>query len=110
MTYILWDKQSPIYDITAEQAIANNPKYRNENSYIFYNDDGGIRDLLALSMRPNPDGLTNPDEICTAFIARLTAPKPAPPDEIGQLKTQVAQLQADNAAILFMLLTGGTMQ
>ena len=27
MTYQLWDKQSPIYDITAEQAMINNPLY-----------------------------------------------------------------------------------
>ena len=108
MTYELWDKQSPIYDITAEQAMTNDPRYRDEESYVFYRDDGSIRDLLALSMIPNPDGLINPDEICAAYIARLTAPKPAPPDEIGQLKEQIATLEADNAAILYMLLTGGT--
>lgn len=106
MTYNLWDKQSPIYDITAEQAMTNNPKYRDEDSYIFYRDDGTIYDLLALSMIPNPDGLISPDEICIAFIARLTAPPPEKPDEIAQLREEIATLKADNAAILYMLLTG----
>ena len=36
MTYTLWDKQSPIYDITAEQAIKNNPLYGSEDSYLFF--------------------------------------------------------------------------
>ena len=40
MTYQLWDKISPIYDITAEQAIKNNPLYGSEDSYLFYRDDG----------------------------------------------------------------------
>ena len=108
MTYKIWDKQSPIYDITAEQAMENNPLYRDEDSYVFYRDDGSIYDLLALSMVPNPDGLTDPDEICVAFITQLTAPPPEKPNEIAQLREQIANLEADNAAILYMLLTGGT--
>lgn len=108
MTYKLWDKQSPIYDVTAEQAMTNNTKYRDENSYVFYRDDGTIYDLLALSMIPNPDGLTAPDAICAAFIARLTAPEPEKPDPIVELRAQVAAVEADNAAILYRLLTGGT--
>ena len=107
MTYKLWDKKTPIYDVTAAQAMINDPKYRNEDSYIFYRDDGTIYDLLALSMIPNPDGLTDPDEICAAYIARLTAPPPEKPDEIAQLRGQIGVLEADNATILYMLLTGG---
>ena len=108
MTYTLWDKQSPIYDVTAKQAMINNPLYGSEDSYLFYRDDGGIYDIIPVSMIPNPDGLTDPDEICAAFIARLTAPPPEKPDEIAQLREQIATLEADNAAILYMLLTGGT--
>ena len=108
MTYKLWDKKTPIYDVTAAQAMINNPKYHDEDSYVFYRDDGTIYDLLALSMIPNPDGLTNPDEICAAYIARLTAPLPKKPDELAQLREQIATLEADNATILYMLLTGGT--
>jgi hypothetical protein len=115
MTYQLWDKKTPIYDISAEQAMNNNPKYRKEDSYIFYNDDGSIHDLLALSMIPNPDGLTDANAICQAYINQLTAPEPEAPDEIEQLraeiselKTQIAILEADNAAILYTMLTGGT--
>jgi len=108
MTYVLWDKQSPIYNVTAEQAMVNNRKYRDEDSYVFYKDDGSIFDLVALSMISNPDGLTVPDEICAAFIARLTAPKPVKPDPIVELRAQVAAVEADNAAILYTLLTGGT--
>ena len=108
MTYALWDKQSPIYNITAEQAMQNNTKYRDEDSYVFYKDDGTIYDLLSLSMISNPDGLTSPDEICADFIARLTAPEPVKPDPIAELREQVAAVEADNAAILYTLLTGGT--
>ena len=107
MTYTLWDKKTPIYDITAEQAMINNPRYRDEDSYVFYRDDGSIHDLLALSMVPNPDRLTDPDEICAEYIARLTAPLPNKPDEIAQLREQIGVLEADNATILYMLLTGG---
>ena len=108
MTYALWDKQSPIYNVTAEQAMTNDPRYRDEESYVFYRDDGSIYDLLALSMIPKPDGLADPDEICAAFIKQLTTPPPEKPDEIAQLREQIAALEADNAAILYMLLTGGT--
>ena len=34
MTYKLWNKVSPIYDITAEQAMINNPLYGTESSYL----------------------------------------------------------------------------
>ena len=99
MTYELWDKQMPIYDVTAEQAMINNPKYSTENSYVFYNDDGSIYDLLALSMIPNSDNLTDVNEICLAYIDKLTTPSPSPSpidqaDEIAQLKIQITDLQS----------------
>lgn len=40
MTYTIWDKISPIYDITAEQAMINNPLYGSEDSYLFIRNDG----------------------------------------------------------------------
>lgn len=92
MTYKLWDKQSPIYDITADQAMINNPKYRDEDSYLFLRDDGSIYDLLALSMIPNPNNLSDPDEICQAYINSLTAPEPDSPDDITTLKAKVKAL------------------
>lgn len=69
MTCVLWDKQSPIYDITAEQAMKNNPLYASENSYVFYRDDGSIYDIIPISYLPA--GETD-EARCQAFIARLT--------------------------------------
>lgn len=75
MTYVLWDKITPIYDITPEQAIINNPKYGTEDSYLFLNDDGSIYNLLPLSEIPNPDNLSTPEEICENYIKIVTKPK-----------------------------------
>lgn len=79
MTYKLWDKKSPIYDITAEQAIKNNPLYGSEDSYVFYRDDGSIYDILPISYLPEGD---TPEARCEAFIAALTAPATEPTDGI----------------------------
>lgn len=46
MTYEKWDKQIPIYDLSAEQIVANNARYADEDSYIIYNDDGSVFDLV----------------------------------------------------------------
>lgn len=84
MTYTLWDKQSPIYDITAEQAIKNNPLYGSEDSYLFYRDDGSIYDILPISTLRTLTGSdeTKADaEVCDAYIAKLTAPEPTEPTD-----------------------------
>lgn len=78
MTYKLWDKQSPIYNITAEQAMKNNPLYATEDSYLFLREDGSIYDILPISYLPEGD---TPEARCEAFIAALTAPEPAPTPE-----------------------------
>lgn len=78
MTYKLWDKQSPIYDITAEQAMKNNPLYGSEDSYLFFRDDGSIYDILPISYLPEGD---TPEARCEAFIAALTAPEPTEPSD-----------------------------
>ena len=75
MTYTLWDKQSPIYDITAEQAKKNNPLYAAEDSYLFLRDDGSIYDILPISYLPEAEAR------CEAFIAALTAPAPTEPSD-----------------------------
>lgn len=80
MTYSLWDKQSPIYDITAEQAMINNPLYGSEDSYLFLRDDGSIYDILPISYLPEGD---TPEARCEAFIASLTAAEPAPEPSDG---------------------------
>lgn len=84
MTYSLWDKQSPIYDITAEQAMINNPLYGSENSYLFLRDDGSIYDILPIStlrtLTESADTATDA-EVCEAYIAKLTAPEPAEPSD-----------------------------
>ena len=80
MTYKLWDKQSPIYDITAEQAMRNNPLYATEDSYLFFRDDGSIYDILPISYLPEGD---TPEARCEAFIASLTAPEPGPEPSDG---------------------------
>lgn len=99
MTYTLWDKQSPIYDITAEQAMINNPLYGSEDSYLFYRDDGSIYDILPIStlrtLTESADTATDA-EVCEAYIALLTAPEPEPPDEITALKAKVKALTESN--------------
>ena len=108
MTYTLWDKQSPIYDITAEQAIKNNPLYGSEDSYLFLRDDGSIYDILPIStlrtLTESADTATD-DEVCEAYIAKLTAPPPAPPSggDVSELTAKVANLEEQLAAAKILL-------
>lgn len=108
MTYQLWDKVSPIYDITAEKAMTNNPKYRDEDSYLFLRDDGSIYDILPISeirARADGDGKTDA-EVCAAYVAKLTAPPEPAGDlaalqaEITSLKAQLAEIEAVNKTLL----------
>lgn len=107
MTYQLWDKISPIYDITAEQAMTNNPLYRAENSYLFLRDDGSIYDILPISTLrelTGKDATATDEEVCEAYIAKLTAPPPAPPSgDISELTAKVADLEAELAAAKILL-------
>ena len=107
MTYQLWDKISPIYDITAEQAIKNNPLYGSEDSYLFYRDDGSIYDILPIStlrtLTESADTATDA-EVCAAYIAKLTAPPPAPPSgDVSELTAKVANLEEQLAAAKILL-------
>lgn len=104
MTYTLWDKTSPIYDITAEQAMINNPLYGTENSYLFFRDDGSIYDILPISTIRTRTGKTVDSEACEAYIALLTAPPEVPetPD-ISTLQARVAALEEELAAAKIML-------
>lgn len=108
MTYTLWDKQSPIYDITAEQAIKNNPLYGTENSYLFLRDDGSIYDILPISTLrelTGKDATATDEEVCAAYIAQITAPPPAPPSggDVSELTAKVADLEAELAAAKILL-------
>lgn len=99
MTYTLWDKTSSIYDITAEQAVKNNPLYGSENSYLFYRDDGSIYDILPISIirKLTESDDSKPDsEVCEAYIIKLTTPDPTKEDEINLLKNNVASLIESN--------------
>ena len=107
MTYQLWDKISPIYDITAEQAIINNPLYGSEDSYLFLRDDGSIYDILPIStlrtLTESAETATDA-EVCEAYIAKITAPPPAPPSgDISELTAKVADLEAELAAAKILL-------
>ena len=108
MTYTLWDKQSPIYDITAEQAMINNPKYRDEDSYLFFRDDGSIYDILPIStlrtLTESAETATDA-EVCEAYIAKITAPPeaPKPSGDIAELTAKVADLEAELAAAKILL-------
>ena len=107
MTYTLWDKQSPIYDITAEQAIKNNPLYGSEDSYLFLRDDGSIYDILPIStlrtLTESTDTATDA-EVCEAYIAKITAPPPAPPSgDVSELTAKVANLEEQLAAAKILL-------
>ena len=102
MTYTLWDKTSPIYGITAEQAIKNNPLYGTENSYLLYRDDGSIYDILPISTIRTLAGLeetATDDDVCNTYITKLTTPEPTPIDEVTALKTKNAQLEAKVKAL-----------
>ena len=108
MTYTLWDKQSPIYDITAEQAMINNPLYGTENSYLFLRDDGSIYDILPISTLrelTGKDATATDEEVCAAYIAQITAPPPAPPSggDVSELTAKVADLEAELAAAKILL-------
>ena len=108
MTYQLWDKISPIYDITAEQAIRNNPLYGSENSYLFYRDDGSIYDILPIStlrtLTESAETATDA-EVCEAYIAKITAPPeaPKPSGDISELTAKVADLESELAAAKILL-------
>ena len=108
MTYTLWDKQSPIYDITADQAMINNPLYGSEDSYLFLRDDGSIYDILpisALRMLTGSDETKTDAEVCEAYIAKITAPPeaPKPSGDIAELTAKVAGLEAELAAAKILL-------
>lgn len=108
MIYTLWDKQSPIYDITAEQAMINNPLYGTENSYLFLRDDGSIYDILPISTLrelTGKDATATDEEVCAAYIAQITAPPPAPPSggDVSELTAKVADLEAELAAAKILL-------
>ena len=107
MTYTIWDKISPIYDISAEQAMINNPLYGSEDSYLFYRDDGSIYDILPIStlrtLTESADTATD-SEVCEAYITKLSAPPevPAAPD-IAALQEEVDTLKAELAAAKILL-------
>ena len=107
MTYQLWDKISPIYDITAEQAMINNPLYGSENSYLILRDDGSIYDILPISTLRELTGKSETatdEEVCEAYIAKLTAPPEAPPSgDISELTAKVASLEEQLAAAKILL-------
>lgn len=112
MTYTLWDKQSPIYDITAEQAMINNPLYGTENSYLILRDDGSILDILPISTLrelTGKDTTATDAEVCEAYIAKLAEPIPEPQPsgdltalsaKVAELETQLATIEAVNKTIL----------
>lgn len=104
MTYQLWDKQSPIYDITAEQAMINNPLYESENSYLILRDDGSILDILPISTLrelTGKDATATDEEVCAAYIAKLNepTPEPKPSGDISALSAKVANLEEQLATI-----------
>ena len=105
MTYTIWDKISPIYDISAEQAIKNNPLYGSEDSYLFFRDNGSIYDILPIStlrtLTESTDTATDA-EVCDAYIAKITAP-PKPSGDIAELTAKVADLEAELAAAKILL-------
>ena len=107
MTYQLWDKISPIYDITAEQAMINNPLYGSENSYLILRDDGSILDILPISTLrelTGKDATATDEEVCAAYIAQITAPPPAPPSgDVSELTAKVASLEEQLAAAKILL-------
>lgn len=112
MTYTLWDKVSPIYDITAEQAMINNPLYGSENSYLILRDDGSILDILPISTLrelTGKDTTATDAEVCEAYIAKLAEPVPEPQPsgdltalsaKVAELETQLATIEAVNKTIL----------
>ena len=108
MTYTIWDKISPIYAITAEQAMINNPLYGSEDSYLFLRDDGSIYDILPIStlrtLTESADTATDA-EVCESYIVKITAPPeaPKPSGDIAELTAKVADLEAELAAAKILL-------
>ena len=108
MTYTIWDKISPIYDITADQAMINNPLYGSDDSYLFLRDDGSIYDILPIStlrtLTESAETATDA-EVCEAYIAKITAPPeaPKPSGDIAELTAKVADLEAELAAAKILL-------
>lgn len=107
MTYQLWDKISPIYDITAEQAMINNPLYGSENSYLILRDDGSILDILPISTLRALTGKSETatdDEVCEAYVTQITAPPPEPSGgDVSELAAKVANLEEQLAAAKILL-------
>lgn len=91
MTFAKWDKQAPIYGVSAEQAMKNNAKYRTEDSYVFYNDDGSIYDLVPVSSLPAGD---TADIRCTAFLTLRTASQAVQPSTNDRLTALEAAMLA----------------
>lgn len=110
MTYKLWDKQTPIYDVTPEQAIKNNPLYGSEDSYLFFNENGSIYDILPIStlrMLTEPDESATADEVCEKFIETLASPEQPQGGEASEdviaLKKEVEELKTELTAAKILL-------
>lgn len=108
MTCELWDKESPIYNVTAEQAITNNPLYGSENSYLILRDDGSIYDILPISTLrelTGKDTTATDAEVCEAYIAKLTEPipEPQPSGDLATLSAKVADLEEQLAVAKILL-------
>lgn len=110
MTYNLWDKQSPIYQVTAEQAIKNNPLYGSEDSYLFFDDNGSIYDILPISTirKIVGDNIGDDTSVCEAYIKTLEAAEGSsggetPSEDITALKQEVEDLKAELAAAKILL-------
>lgn len=103
MTYSLWDKKSAIYNITAEQAIKNNPLYGSENSYLFYTDTGEINDILPISTLRKITDLNDSNDdtaICEAYINILTAPALTTDDKIESINNDMKLLTESNHTLI----------
>jgi hypothetical protein len=70
LTYKVWDKTSPINDISAERAIANLPALGAEEVYLFLRPDGSVYDCIPLSRLPEGD---TPEARCEAYIVAQEA-------------------------------------
>lgn len=105
MTYKLWDKKSPIYFITAEQAIKNNSLYGSEDSYLFLNDDGSIYDILPISTIRTVTGETDDESACISYIKMLTeVPSDEPSSEdVIALKKEIEELKSELEATKILL-------
>ena len=106
MTYALWDKKTAIYDVTPEQAIANNPLYGSEDSYLFFIVDGSIHDILPICVIRGAlgerDGQLD-SEICEMWIDVITQPVQEQSGDIAELTAKVADLEEQLAAAKILL-------